>query len=315
MRKAVLNKDYTFEWIAPSPISGTPVLTLNSINYNLSQSRANATVSAIANDRRTLTVDNQATGLQRDQMKGFLITNGDTFYNVSIVRVVGTTAILAEPLPREIDLTTNATLEFALGSTTLANTIAVLTTANTYPYQVNFITDLGALTQSKQEKGLLKSTPRPFETGLSHDDLVGLFAQLADMIPRRQSDFEPQIKGALNELILQVRDVVLSDNATEDEVFNPEQFHLAHAYCTAAIIYELNLQLDVADQMRQRCHDLMEIALRSLALDLDGDGVIDTGELDRRETGGKQSDFRASWKGYTRTSNDSFFTATRGMKH
>lgn len=315
MRKAVLNKDYTFEWIAPSPISGTPVLTLNSINYNLSQSRTNATVSAIANDRRTLTVDNQATGLQRDQMKGFLITNGDTFYNVSIVRVVGTTAILAEPLPREIDLTTNATLEFALWSTTLANTIAVLTTANTYPYQVNFITDLGALTQSKQEKGLLKSTPRPFETGLSHDDLVGLFAQLADMIPRRQSDFEPQIKGALNELILQVRDVVLSDNATEDEVFNPEQFHLAHAYCTAAIIYELNLQLDVADQMRQRCHDLMEIALRSLALDLDGDGVIDTGELDRRETGGKQSDFRASWKGYTRTSNDSFFTATRGMKH
>ena len=315
MRKAVLNKDYTFEWIAPSPISGTPVLTLNSINYNLSQSRTNATVSAIANDRRTLTVDNQATGLQRDQMKGFLITNGDTFYNVSIVRVVGTTAILAEPLPREIDLTTNATLEFALWSTTLANTIAVLTTANTYPYQVNFTTDLGALTQSKQEKGLLKSTPRPFETGLSHDDLVGLFAQLADMIPRRQSDFEPQIKGALNELILQVRDVVLSDNATEDEVFNPEQFHLAHAYCTAAIIYELNLQLDVADQMRQRCHDLMETALRSLALDLDGDGVIDTGELDRRETGGKQSDFRASWKGYTRTSNDSFFTATRGMKH
>ena len=67
--------------------------------------------------------------------------------------------------------------------------------------------------------------------------------------------------------------------------------------------------------MRQRCHDLMEIALRSLALDLDGDGVIDDGELDRRETGGKTSDFRASWKGYTRTSNDSFFTASRGMKH
>jgi hypothetical protein len=77
MRKAVLNKDHTFEWIAPSPISGTPVLTLNSINYNLSQSRSSATVSAIANDRRTLTVDNQATGLQRDQMKGFLITNGE----------------------------------------------------------------------------------------------------------------------------------------------------------------------------------------------------------------------------------------------
>jgi hypothetical protein len=161
----------------------------------------------------------------------------------------------------------------------------------------------------------LKSTPRPFDTGLSHDDLVALLPQLADMIPRRQSDFASQIKGALDELILQVRDVVIADEATEDEVFNPEQFHLAHAYCTAALIYEQSLQMDVADQMRQRCHDLMEIALRSLALDLDGDGVIDDGELDRRETGGKASDFRASWRGYTRTSNDSFFTATRGMKH
>ena len=81
------------------------------------------------------------------------------------------------------------------------------------------------------------------------------------------------------------------------------------------MIYEQNLQLDVADQMRSRCKDLLDIALRSLALDVDGDGVIDEGELDRRESGGKQSDFRASWKGYTRTSYDSFFTATRGMKH
>jgi hypothetical protein len=55
---------------------------------------------------------------------------------------------LAEPLPREIDLSSTASLEFALWSTTLANTIDVLTTANTYPYEINFTTDLGALTQS-----------------------------------------------------------------------------------------------------------------------------------------------------------------------
>jgi len=135
------------------------------------------------------------------------------------------------------------------------------------------------------------------------------------MIPRRQSDFKSQIKAAQDEIILAIRDVVIADSATEDEVFNPEQFQLAHIYCTAAMIYEQNLQLDVADEMRTRCKQLLEIALRSLALDVDGDGVIDEGELDRRETGGKQTDFRASWKGYTRTSNDSFFTATRGMKH
>ena len=315
MRKAVLNQEYVFEWIAPAPISGSPSLSLNSLSYNFSQSRADATVSAIANDRRTLTVDNQATGLQRDQMKAFLITNGDTYYSVNVVRVVGTTAILAEPLPREIDLSTSASLEFALWSVTIANTADVLTTANTYPYLINFTIDQGNLTQNQVEKGLLKSVARPFETGLSHDDLVELFAPLADMIPRRQSDFAPQINSALQEIILIVRDVVLADGVTEDEVFNPEQFQLAHAYCTAAIIYEQNLQLDIAEQMRTRCQSLLEISFRSLAVDIDGDGVIDDGELDRRETGGKQTDFRASWKSYTRTSNDSFFTATRGMKH
>lgn len=315
MRKAVLNQEYVFEWIAPAPISGAPSLSLNSLSYNFSQSRADATVSAIANDRRTLTVDNQATGLQRDQMKAFLITNGDTYYSVNVVRVVGTTAILAEPLPREIDLSTSASLEFALWSVTIANTADVLTTANTYPYLINFTIDQGNLTQKQVEKGLLKSVARPFETGLSHDDLVELFAPLADMIPRRQSDFSNQINSALQEIILIVRDVVIADGVTEDEVFNPEQFHLAHAYCTAAIIYEQNLQLDVAEQMRTRCQSLLDISFRSLAVDIDGDGVIDDGELDRRETGGKQTDFRASWKSYTRTSNDSFFTATRGMKH
>ena len=43
MRKAVLNKSHTFEWIAPYPIQGTPTLLLNSISYNLSQSRTSAT--------------------------------------------------------------------------------------------------------------------------------------------------------------------------------------------------------------------------------------------------------------------------------
>ena len=315
MRKAVLNKNYVFDWNAPAPISGTPTLSLNSITYTFSQSRADATVSAVANDRRTLTVDNQATGLQRDQMKAFLITNGDTFYTVTVVRVVGTTAVLAEPLPREIDLSTSGTLQFALWSTTIDTNQAVITTANTYPFVINFTTDQGALNHDRIEKGLFKSTPRPFQTGLNHDDLVDLFAPLADMIPRRQSDFKPQIQGALDEIIMHIRDVTIPQDATEDEVFNPEQFKLAHAYCTAAYIYEQNLQLDVASEMRTRCQDLMEVALRSLALDVDGDGVIDDGELNRRESGGKTTDFRASWKNYTRTSNDSFFTSSRGMRH
>ena len=135
------------------------------------------------------------------------------------------------------------------------------------------------------------------------------------MIPRRQSDFKNQILASLDEIVLQIRDVVLADDSTEDEVFNPEQFKLSHAYLTAALIYEQNLQIDVANEMRSRAKELLEIAFRSLALDKDGDGVIDSGETDIRESGGRTSDFRASWGSYTRSSNDSFFTSSRGMKH
>jgi len=315
MKKAVLNKDYLFEWNAPAPISGTPVLSLDSIDYNLTQTRSAATVSAIGNDRRTLTIDNQATGLQRDQIKAFLITAGDTFYTVNVNRIVGTSAILAEPLPRDIDLSSSASLEFALWTASITTAAAVLTVSNSYPYVINYTSDIGANTVDKQEKGILKTTPRPFSTGLSHDNLVEIFAPLADMVPRRQSDFSNQINAAENELILQIRDVVLAEGATEDEVFNPDSFLLSHAYCTAALIYEQNLQLDIASEMRNRCKELMEIAFRSIALDLDGDGVIDENELDLRESGGRTSDFRASWKSYNRSSNDSFFIAKRGMRH
>ena len=47
MKKAILNKTYLFEWNAPSPISGTPVLTLNSTDYNFNRTRSSASVTAI----------------------------------------------------------------------------------------------------------------------------------------------------------------------------------------------------------------------------------------------------------------------------
>ncbi len=102
---------------------------------------------------------------------------------------------------------------------------------------------------------------------------------------------------------------------TEDEVFNSESFKLAHAYCAAARVYELNLQLDVAEAMRTRCDDLLNNALSSVTIDIDGDGVIDEGEENLSKVGGSAKDFSASWKTYTKSSNDSFFTPGRGMRH
>jgi len=318
MRKAITGQDYLFEWSAPSPLSADPTLEVTggvgAYNVTMTQSRSDVTVSSIATDRRTLTLSAPAAALHRDQAKASLVTNGDTWFAVTISRVVGTTAILAEPLPREIDLSTSATLVFSMYYATVTS-VLVAGVNGYYPYTITFSADLGSQNHIKLEKGLIKVTPRPFDTGLDHDELVGTFANLADMIPRRQSDFKAQIKASLEEIALYIRDKVSANSITEDEVFNAETFKLAHMYCAAARIYELSLQLDTADTMRNRCHELLDSALSGVALDLDGDGIVDAGEENLSKIGGSSRDFRASWRTYSKSSNDSFFTPARGMRH
>ena len=315
MIKTVTGQTRVFEWTAPGPLDGAPIMTVGSSSpVTLTQTRADATVTAIANDRRTLTVNSQASALQADQLKAYLVTDGDSIYSVTVVRMVGTTAILAEPLPREIDLSVSALLVFGMWYGTVPATIT--NTSGYYPLQVSYQLDLGQQTQSKLEKGLLKVTPRPFDTGLSHDELVAQFPQLADMIPRRQSSFEPQIEATLQEIILMLRDHLKDEpEVTEDEVFNAGSFMNAHAYCTAARVYEMIGQMDNANVMRQRCEDLMDISLRSLALDRDGDNVVDDNELDVAKKGGSARDLRASWSSYNKSDYDKTFTPTRGMRH
>ena len=315
MIKTVTGQTRIFEWTAPGPLDGAPIMTVGSSSpVTLTQTRADATVTAIANDRRTLTVNSQASALQADQLKAYLVTDGDSIYSVTVVRMVGTTAILAEPLPREIDLSVSALLVFGMWYGTIPATIT--NTSGYYPLQVSYQLDLGQQTQSKLEKGLLKVTPRPFDTGLSHDELVAQFPQLADMIPRRQSSFEPQIDATLQEVILMLRDHLKDEpDVTEDEVFNAGSFMNAHAYCTAARVYEMIGQMDNANVMRQRCEDLMDISLRSLALDRDGDNVVDDNELDVAKKGGSARDLRASWSSYNKSDYDKTFTPTRGMRH
>ena len=319
MIKVARNSDYMFKWTAPHPVTGTVTFNLfNGPSGNLSedmvQGRTDVTITAIASDRRTLTLSESASSLVADQQRAFILTAGDTYFSVTLSRIVGTTAILAEPLPREIDLSSSASLVFALYYATVPSSIT--NTTGYYPWQVSYQLDLGQQTEQRLAKGLLKITPRPFDTGLSHDDLVGQFPQLADMVPRRQSSFSPQIEASLQEIILMIRDHLKDEvDVTEDEVFNAESFANAHAYCTAARVYEAINQLDTANAMRERCMQLLDISLRSLALDRDGNNIVDEGELDIAKKGGSFRDMRASWRSYSKTQYDQTFTPTRGMRH
>ena len=315
MKKAITNQVYHFIWDPPAPYAPTPSITLklSGGDYTalFTQSRSDATVTAISNDRRTLTLNIAVgTALERDEIKAFLKTTADTYYAVSVSRLGGTTAILAEPLPREIDLSSNATLNFAMSYIDIP--ADKLTVNGAYPYTITFTDNVGSI---RTETGVLKVTPRPFNTGLSHDQLVGQMANLADMVPRRQSDFSPQIRAALDELALMIRDHVVTDGVTEDEVFNQQSFLRAHVYCSAAMIFEMNNQFDAAAAMRERFLELLEVALRSVTLDLNSDGVIDTNEENLRRAGGSSADFSASWSSFVKSSNDSLFTPSRGQRH
>ena len=314
MRKAITSNNHRFIWSPQVPTSGTPTLaidTASGIAANFVRFTSDVSVSAIANDRRTLTVASAPASYYRQFQNGFLLTSNDAYYSINVSRFVGTTAILAEPLPREIDLSTAATLH--LNAMYVDIDSSDLATSGVYPYRISY-TELN-MSDSRQERGLFKVTPRPFNTGLDHTQLVSMFANLADLVPRRQEDFSTQIKQAENEIVLSIRDHLNSDNITEDEVFNPEAFQLAHSYCSAAIIFEMNTNFEAASAMRERCHELMDSALRSISLDLDGDGVIDSDEEDLRRKGGNAQDFRASWRTYSKTANDSFFNPVRGMRH
>ena len=316
MRKAVKGQNLHFVWDPKEPIAdGTnPTLTVqfsNSFNAMFVQSRADMTVTAIANDRRTLTISGAVgAGLERDEVRAFLRTTADTYYAVKVVRLLSGIALLAEPLPREIDLSTSATLNFSMSYVDIDS--SNLAVDGLYPYTINYDNIVGT---KKVETGLLKVCARPFDTGLDHDELVSSMANLADMIPRRQSDFEPQIKSSLDEMILSIRDHVISDGITEDEIFNQQSFKRAHAYCAASHIYEMNLQLEASDAMRSRYGELLLLALRSVTIDLDGDGVVDSGEENLRRSGGNSNDFRASFKDYVKSDNDKFFQIARGMRH
>ena len=313
MRKAVTGEIIHFVWHPRTPHAGDAELTVGfSVPFTsaLTNQRDDVSVSAIADDRRTLTLTASVdTTLERDEVRAFLRTTRDTYYAVKVTRLGGTTAILAEPLPRELALTSAATLEFASAYVDIPSTKAV---TGSYPYTLTYTDNLGS---PQTESGILKVTPRPFNTGLDHDELVDRYPQLADMVPRRQSDLAPQISAALDEIILSVRDHVIADGATEDDVFNQGSFLSAHAYCAAAIVYEATLQLDVASAMRERKYELLEVALRSVTIDLNGDGDIDEGESNLRRSGGSKTDFRASWKTYAKTDYDSRFTPARGMRH
>ena len=318
MKKAVLNKDYLYVFNAPMPLAQAPVLHVKSealdTSITLTAERASLTITGVSNDRRTLTISASTTPLKPLQKSAFLVTSADSYFPISINRIVGTTLILGDALPKEFDTTSASSVQFAAWHTILSSAANYTTTSAILSLSVDYIGVFDDNQAPRLHKELLKVCPRPFNTGLTHHVVLEQFPNFADTVARRQNDVEPQIEGGENDLLLIIRDLLASRDLTEDEIHNPEQLRQAHLYFTGARLYEILGNFDLAEKMRTRAIELADLAMKSIAIDSDGDGIVDAGEEEERLKGALRSDIRGNFANREVPEYEKLFQPTRGMR-
>ena len=318
-QKAVQGQEFEFIFKAPAPLVSSPILNVKSANIDanitLTLDRANLDVVAIANDRKTLTLSVATTPLKPLQKDAFLLTSYDSYYPVAIVRISNTTVLLAEAIPKDVEIAVggSATLSFAIYRTTLPIN-PYTTNADNLALTVSYIETTGSNALSKNVKGLLKVCPRPFSTGLTHNQVLDNFPNMAEIMSKRQTDLNTIIDGGESDLLLIIRDALASKDCTEDEIFNADIFLQAHLYFTVARLYEILGQFEIAEKMRTRAIALADSALKIVSLDIDGDGVIDTNEVLIPVNGGKPTDLGGNFYGRNISEYENQFTPRRGMR-
>lgn len=318
MRKAQQGKNHNFIWQSPSAISGTPTITFHldsgDITSSMTEGRSSLSASAISNDRRSITLTSATTSLKPYQNQAYLLTDGDDYFSIKPIRIVDSSLILGDPLPRDISLSNNATIQFACWTYT-ASSSTITANKATIAFTIDYVQSLGGQSINKTEKGILKVVPRPFETGLDHNKLCSLFPHVADLAPRRSNDFTDQISGALDELAKYVRDLIIPDEADEDDIHNANDLLQAHSYLALARIHEINGNLDLADKMRSRGIELCDLTMRTISIDLNKDGIVQNTEQNIRAKGGDRSYIGGNFANRIPSEYEKTFIPTRAMRH
>ena len=315
MRKAQQGKNYNFIWQSPAPLSGTPSIAFylegGSVGGAMTQGRSDLVATDLDRDRRAITLSASATALKPFQSDAFLLTDADTFFAIKIVRIAGNQLVLADPLPRDISFNANSTIQFASWLYTCSSS-NITASKQTIAYAVEYIQSEGTQTINRVEKGSLKVVPRPFDTGLDHNKLCSIFPHVADLAPRRSNGFEEQISSSLDELALYVRDLIVPRDVDEDDIHNSHDLLQAHAYLAIARIHELNGNIDLSEKMRARGIELADLSMKTISLDLNTDGVIQTTENNQRVSASK--DIRGNFAGRVVGEYEAQFIPSRNMR-
>jgi len=313
MLKAIKSKVFRLNFLAPWCLdAGFPTLNIAGMGISVPMlaSRPSNVATSISNDRRILTLETEVIGLKKnEELKAFIITSNMGEYPIEITGVVdGVNLVLAEPLSREVQISETEPCDIQFSAyyyEFTPNTLGLYTYGITY-------TALDGSTSS--HKDVIKVVNRPFDTGLSHTKLLGIFPSLAAQIQRNQEGFTTQIKSALEVVILKVRGILAgsTQKLDEDSILNPESLLNAHAYYAGALIQEGLGEWETANQYRMQGDALLELAMQSVALDLNGDGEITNDENLLKKKGGKSLDLGGN---FNRQGIDMGFNPKRSTMH
>ena len=297
-RKYRVGTSPRFVWQAPEPVSSEPSLvvhlTAGDVAAALTVVLAPLTVVGVGDDRRSLAITAvaDAAGVQGRYGVGWLLTDADGAFPVRVTRINGTTAYVADALPRDVYLSAGDPGSLQFSTWTAAMPACVTTSlARNVSWDVVYASSYGthapALADAR-DFGLLHIVNQPFNTGLTHATLVHHVATYGEMVPRQQQDWSPQIRLAEEDLVLDIRQEVMGRGATEDDIPVAAQLRPAHINYTLARILD-GVDGDQADRMRAMGVEQMRKALRLIWVDDNNDGVPDDGEV-QQVTGP-----RASW--------------------
>jgi hypothetical protein len=322
-------------WTAPEPLSSGSSPTLNvylasgTATLTFANIAAVPAITAVARDRKTLTASGAVSSARGAQGAGwgeaFLVTAKDGWFPITVREISNATIILAEPLPAPLTVSAGApaSLQFATWAGVLTTT-HVNAVERDVRWTVSYVTQAGVdLTgYSFRDEGLLHIVRQPFSTGLTTRHVVQVHPGLAQRVPRRQGGWEPQIQAAQEELILRLRRDLQERGLTEDDI-NGHRLRFAHAHLAAAVIYDEN-QPEKAEILRTRVlgafneetgirhGGLVDDTLRSVWVDADRDGAVDSGEVTSIE-GNRTADSKSFFTSSSFDSTNRVFS--RGGRH
>lgn len=306
--KATIGAAFRFVWRAPGYVVPADQAVANqlALSVRYSAGAAAVTLSPLVEAASTITAcsgrvltaqaaPSAATAVGDDGAAWFK-SDETGIIPVRVMVVSGSSITLAD-VPRSLPTApTNGRLVWATWTGSVSDHAA----ERAVPWTVTYKPIVsGALTTRKAE-GLISWVRQPFSTGLTHDLLCSMRPDLSANVPDREQGHGPLIQASEAELVALIRALWRERGLWEDSIVGqPEGLREVHADLAAARYHD-ETKPARAEVLRSRAlgavnpetgerqGGMLALVLRSVAVDTDGDGVVD--DARDRATGPRSSD-------------------------